>query len=114
MPGSKILSNEDFRLIVFKSKGINVLVVLKKIMIASQIKDNFIDVVFRADGWTKCSYQSIRCLKDVTINDRLDDTVVFLLLFLLLVLFWYVHWWYKGIVNLVWFDWRRLISYLRN
>ena len=50
MPGSKILSNEDFRLIVLKSKSINVLVVLEKVMITSQIKNNFIDVVFRANG----------------------------------------------------------------
>lgn len=87
MPGGKILSNENLRFIVLKSKSINIPVILEEVMIASQIQDNFIDVIFGTDCRTKCPYHSVRCLKDVAINDGLDDTVVFLLFLLLGVLF---------------------------
>ncbi len=50
MPAAIILSNEHFALRMFKPEGVDVLVVLEKVVIVSEIEDNFIDVVFGTDG----------------------------------------------------------------
>jgi hypothetical protein len=50
VPAAIILSNEHFALRMFKPEGVDVLVVLEKVVIVSEIEDNFIDVVFGTDG----------------------------------------------------------------
>lgn len=50
MPATKILSNKHFALGMLKPEGIYILIVLEKVVIVSEIENNFIDVVFGADG----------------------------------------------------------------
>jgi hypothetical protein len=45
-----IFSNKNFALSMLKPEGIDILVILEKVVIVSEIEYNFIDVVFGADG----------------------------------------------------------------
>lgn len=66
--------------LLLESEGIDELVVLLKVLVVAQEKDNLVDMVLGTDGRAQRTHEAVAVLDEVAVDDALDEVLLGLVL----------------------------------